>query len=60
MGLPLVAAVKNLAARQELQETGFDPFVGKIPWRRERQFTGESHGQRTLMGCGHKESERLK
>ena len=33
---------------------GFDPWVGKIPWRREWQPTpvflpGESHGQRSLM-----------
>ena len=34
---------------------GFDPWVGKIPWRRKRQPTpvslpGESHGQRSLEG----------
>ena len=42
---------------------GFDPWVGKIPWRRARQPTpvflpGESHGQRSLKGYspwGHKE-----
>ena len=42
----------------------FDPWVGKIPWRRAWQPTpaflpGESHGQRSLAGyspCGHKES----
>ena len=33
----------------------FDPWVGKIPWRRKWQLTpkfllGESHGQRSLMG----------
>ena len=41
----------------------FDPWVGKIPWRRAWQPTpvflpGESHGQRSLAGCspwGHKE-----
>ena len=43
----------------------FDPWVGKIPWRREWQSTpvflsGESHGQRSLVdynpwGC--KESD---
>ena len=47
----------------------FDPWVGKIPWRREWQpdlvfLPGESHGQRSLAGCspasvyktwGHKE-----
>ena len=42
---------------------GFDPWVGKIPWRREWQPTpvfvpGEFHGQRSLAGyspCGHNE-----
>ena len=34
---------------------GFDPWVGKIPWRRSQQPTavflsGESHGQRSLVG----------
>ena len=33
----------------------FDPWVGKIPWRRAWQPTpvflpGKSHGQRSLMG----------
>ena len=44
---------------------GFDPWVRKIPWRRKWQPTpkflpGESHGQRSLLGCslgGHKESD---
>ena len=44
---------------------GFDPWIGKIPWRREWLSTpvllpGESHGQRGLVGyCpwGHKESD---
>ena len=42
---------------------GFDPWVGKIPWRRTWQPTsvflpGEAHGQRSLVGYspqGHKE-----
>ena len=34
--------------------------VGKIPWRRKWRLTpvslpGESHGQRSLLGYGHKE-----
>ena len=41
----------------------FNPWVGKIPWRKKWQLTpvslpGESHGQRSLSGCspwGHKE-----
>ena len=43
----------------------FDPWVGKIPWRRPWQpipafLPGESHGQRSLVGYnpwGHKESD---
>ena len=34
----------------------FNPWVGKIPWRKARQPTpeflpGESHGQRSLADC---------
>ena len=44
---------------------GFDPWVGKIPWRRKWQLTpvflpGKCHGQRSLAGCsprGHEESD---
>ena len=44
---------------------GFDPWVGKIPWKRKCQptpvfFPGKSHGQRSLEGYnpwGHKESD---
>ena len=37
------------------RKLGFDPQVGKIPWRRAQQSTpvflpGESHGQRSLVG----------
>ena len=47
------------------QETGFDPWVRKILWRREWLPTPvflpeKSHGQRILMGCspcGCKESD---
>ena len=42
---------------QESQETrrGFDPWVGKIPWKRKWQpnpvcLPGKSHGQRSLVG----------
>ena len=49
----------------EYGKPGFDPWVGKIPWRRERLPTpvfwpGEFHGQRSLAGYnpwGHKESD---
>ena len=55
--------VKNLPA---MWRPGFNPWVGKIPWRREWLPTpvslpGEFHGQRSLAGCspwGHKESDR--
>ena len=44
---------------------GFNPWLGKIPWRRKWQPTpvflpGESHGQRSLVGYSpydHKESD---
>ena len=47
--------VKNLPVNAEdIRDSGFDPWVGKIPWRRLWQPTpvflpGESHGQRSLM-----------
>ena len=39
----------------KFRRCGFDPWVGKIPWRREWQptpvfFPGEFHGQRRLAG----------
>ena len=53
--------VKNLQCRRP----GFDPWVGKIPWRREWLPTpvflpGKSPGQMSLAGYspwGHKESD---
>ena len=44
--------VKNLPA---MQENGFDPWVGKIPWRRERLPTPvfwpeEFHGLHSPWG----------
>ena len=49
--------VKN---RLQCRRPGFYPWVGKIPWRRERLLTpivwpGEFHGQYRLWG--HKESD---
>ena len=49
----VVQLVKNLPA---MQETGFNPWVGKIPWRRERLSTpvfwpGEFHGLYSPWGC---------
>ena len=52
--------MRNLGLRPE-----FDPWIGKIPWRRKWQpspvlLPGKSHGQRSLVGYspwGHKESD---
>ena len=41
----------------QCRKPGFNPWVGKIPWRRKWPL-GESHGQRSLVGnrpCCHKE-----
>ena len=51
-----------------MRETWFNPWVGKIPWRRVWQptavfLTGKSHGQKSLAGYnpwGDKEQIRLK
>ena len=48
----VVQWVKNCL---QCRRPGFDPWVGKIPWRRERLCTpvfwpGELHGQRSLAG----------
>ena len=45
--------VKNPPA---MRRPGFDPWVGKIPWRRKWQPTpvflpGESQGRGSLVGC---------
>ena len=53
---------------QQCGRPGFDPWVGKTPWRREWQPTpvfllGEFHGQRSLVGYsprGHKQSDILR
>ena len=54
---PVAQLVKNPPA---MQETGFDPCIGKIPWRRERLLSplfwpGELHGLYSPWGC--KESD---
>ena len=56
--------IKNPPA---MQETQVQSWVGKIPWRRERQPTlvflpREAHVQKNLAGCslrGHKESDMI-
>ena len=57
-GLPGGSAVRNPPAVQEPQEAWVPSLVGKIPWRRAWQPTpvslpGESHEQRSLVGCSH-------
>ena len=62
---PVAQMVKNLSV---MWETRFDPWVGKIPWRKEWQpalvfLPGEFHGQRSLGGYrlwGNKELDMIK
>ena len=56
-GFPSGSAVKNQPAMQETQESGFELWIRKIPWRRAWQPTpiflpGKSHGERGLAGYG--------
>ena len=63
MGLPWWLSGKESTC--QCRRCGFDPWVGKIPWRRKCQPTpvflpGKSHGQRSLAGYsaqGRKESD---
>ena len=63
LGLPSSSDSKESACK--CRRPGFDPWVGKIPWRRKWQPTlvflpGESYGQRSLAGYspwGPKESD---
>ena len=54
MGSPDGLVVKNLPCQcRRLKGCRFDPWVGKIPWRRAQQSTpvslpAESYGQRSL------------
>ena len=63
-GFPGGASSKEPACQcRRGKRSGFDPWVGKLPWRREWKPTpvfllGESHGQRSLASCSpwdHKE-----
>ena len=55
-GLPRWLSGKESTCQGERHKRhGFNPWVGKIPWRREWQpppvhLPGESHGQRSLAG----------
>ena len=52
----VVLVVENLpVSAEDIKRCGFDPWVGKVPWRRAQQPTpvfspGETHGQRSLVG----------
>ena len=67
MGFLGGAVVKNPPASAGDVRRGFNPWVGKVPWRRAWQPTpvflpGESHGQRSLVGYspwGRKESDMI-
>ena len=60
LGLPLWLSWYRI--HLQCRSPGFDPWVGKIPWRREWLPTaillpGKSHGQQSLVGYsprGHK------
>ena len=57
MGFPHSSAVKSPPPPRQCRRCGFNPWVGKIPWRRKWQPTpvflpGKSHGQRRLAGYG--------
>ena len=60
----ILQTVNSLPTMQGMQETWVDPWVRKMPWRKEWQPTPvflpeESHGQRILVGYSpwdHKES----
>ena len=57
-GFPGGASGKQLACQcRRHKRCGFNPWVGKIPWRKAWQPTavflpGESHGKRSLAGSG--------
>ena len=61
---PVGSDIKNLPA---CRTSRFDPWVGKIPWRRKWESTpvflpAELHGQRSLVGYspqGHKQLDRM-
>ena len=63
MGLSLRLRQQRICLKS--RRPRFDPWVGKIPWRREWLPTPvflpwKFHGQRSLVGCspqGHKESD---
>ena len=62
MGFPGNSVVKEFC---QCRRPGFDPWVGKIPWRRKWQPTpvflpGKSHGQKSLEGYSPKNHGRVR
>ena len=63
--LPKLVGTYYIAQISLVARTRFDPWIGKIPWKRKWQPTpvflpGKSHGQRSLAGYspwGRKESD---
>ena len=62
-----VSGKENTSQCMSHRRQGFDPGVGKIPWRRKQQLApvflpGKCHGQRSLAGyrpCVHTSQTRL-
>ena len=65
MFIRVLVWLRRQSACLQCRRPGFNPWVGKIPWRRKWQSTpvplpGKSHGQRSLTGYspwGRKESD---
>ena len=62
--LPVALVVKNAPANAGDTETGFDPWVGKIPWRRGWQPTpvfmpGEFHWTEEPVGLQSTGSQKV-
>ena len=62
-GFPGGSVVKNLPAKG--RRRGFDPWVGKIPWRKKWQPTpvllpGKSHEQKSLADCRPRALKRVR
>ena len=61
-GFPGGSVVNNPLQRRRHSKQGFDPWVGKIPWRGAWQPTRaflpkESHGESSVVGFGHRVAE---
>ena len=62
-GFPRCLSGKESACQS--RRCGFDPWVGKIPWRRKWQPTpvlvpGKPHAQRSLVGYSPRDHERAR